>query len=107
VKVLRVLLLGAVAVGIVLVFTSAPSSGGPLGQATGYGPNVVHPCPAGEDVGPTGEPCLKDEVVQAETASEQAGDGGGGGLSTEEKLALGVAGAGVASGAAYAVAKKF
>ena len=59
-RLVRVLLLGAVAIGIMLALTAAPSSGGARGQ-TGYGDDTVPP-------------------RQIETAiGEQAGSGGGGG----------------------------
>lgn len=70
----RILLLGAVAIGIVLALTAAPSSGGTRGQATGYGDDVLQPCPAGSDVGQNGEPCLQSlEVAQAAGRSGDAG----------------------------------
>ena len=73
----RILLLGAVAVGIVLALSSSPSSGDTRGQATGYGDDVVQPCPPGEDTGPGGEPCLKTFEV-AQPASETGGGSGDG-----------------------------
>lgn len=78
-KFLRVLLLGAVAIGIVLALTSAPSSGsGGAGQATGYGDDVLQPCPPGQDTAPDGGPCLVDlEVATGETAGAQGDDDGG------------------------------
>jgi len=79
VKFLRVLLLGAVAIGIVLALTSTPSSGsGAAGQATGYGDDVIQPCPPGQDTAPGGGPCLVDlEVATGETAGAQGDDDGG------------------------------
>jgi hypothetical protein len=58
----------------VLALTSAPSSGGTRGQATGYGDDVVQPCPAGQDTGPNGEACLKSfEVAQPASQSNDKG----------------------------------
>ena len=74
-KVGRILLLGAVAVGIVLALTSAPSFGDARGQATGYGDDVVQPCPPGEDTGPGGEPCLKSFEVASPAGESDGGDG--------------------------------
>jgi hypothetical protein len=97
----RVLLLGAVAVGIVLALTSAPSLGAFGSQATGYGDSVVQPCPPGEDTAPDGGPCLQDlEVASGETAGEQ-GDSGGGGLDPWQWGAVGGGVLGLGAGLAY------
>ena len=105
-KFLRVLLLGAVAVGIVLALTSTPSSGsGGAGQATGYGDDVVQPCPPGQQTAPDGGPCLQDlEVASGETAGAQSDDGGGG-PSTLGWVALGGGIIVLGGGAAYAFGK--
>jgi hypothetical protein len=103
VKFLRVLLLGAVAIGIVLAVTSAPSASGPLGQVTGYGDSVVQPCPLGQDTAPDGGPCLKDlqvDVASGEAASEQGSGDDGLGTLTWGLIGLGVVSLG--GGAAYA-----
>jgi hypothetical protein len=71
----RFLLLGAVAVGIILALTAAPSSGGTRGQATGYGDDVLKACPAGKSVGANGEACLPSLEVAA-PASATSGSGG-------------------------------
>jgi hypothetical protein len=70
----RFLLLGAVTVGIALALTAAPSSGDVRGQATGYGDDVVQPCPPGEDTGPGGEPCLKSFEVATPAGERDGGD---------------------------------
>jgi hypothetical protein len=88
-KIVRLLLLGAVAVGIVLALTSAPSSGGTRGQATGYGDDVVQPCAVGQDTGPNGEACLKSFEVAS--PASQTGDSGGGGTNTGLILGIGAA----------------
>ena len=49
---IRVLLLGAVAFGIVLALTAAPSSGGTRGQ-TGYGDDTVPPRQLETSIGET------------------------------------------------------
>jgi hypothetical protein len=51
-RLLRVLLLGAVAFGIVLALTAAPSSGGTRGQ-TGYGDDTVPPRELETSIGET------------------------------------------------------
>ena len=100
-RLVRVLLLGAVAIGIVLALTSAPSSSGPLGQATGYGDSVIPPCPPGQDTALDGGPCLNDlEVASGEAASEQGDGDGGMGTLTWVLIGFGVVGLG--GGAAYA-----
>jgi hypothetical protein len=71
----RFLLLGAVAVGIILALTAAPSSGGTRGQATGYGDSVLKACPAGANVAANGEACLPSLEVAA-PASQTGGSGG-------------------------------
>jgi hypothetical protein len=81
IRVVRVLLLGAVAFGIVLALTAAPSSGGTRGQATGYGDDVLQPCPAGATVGANGEACLNT----FEVASPASQNGGGSGDSNTVK----------------------
>ena len=60
-RLIRVLLLGAVAFGIVLALTAAPSSGGTRGQ-TGYGDDTVPPRQLETSIG--------------ETASSSSNDGG-------------------------------
>jgi hypothetical protein len=100
----RVLLLGAVTIGIVLALTSATSSSGPLGQATGYGDSVLQPCPPGSDTAPGGGPCLQDlEVASGETASEQSGDDDG--VTTTQWLLAGLGLATLAGGGAFAYAR--
>ena len=84
----RILLLGAVAIGVVLALSTSPSSGGTRGQATGYGDDVVQPCPPGEDTGPGGEPCLKSFEV-AQPASQTGGGAGGGESNTVKFLFIG------------------
>jgi hypothetical protein len=74
IRAVRVLLLGAVAFGIVLALTAAPSSGGTRGQATGYGDDVVQPCPAGQDSLANGDACLPSLEVAA-PASQSGGAG--------------------------------
>src|SRR5688572_13542628 len=71
----RFLLLGAVMIGVVLALTAAPSSGGVRGQATGYGDDVVQPCPPGEDTAPDGGPCLKSFEVAEQASQSGGGDG--------------------------------
>ena len=102
-KIVRLLLLGAVAVGIVLALTSAPSSGGTRGQATGYGDDVVKPCPAGQDALPNGDACLKSFEV-AQPASE-TGKGGGDDSNTGLILGIGVGIIVVGGGAAFAFSR--
>ena len=63
-RLIRVLLLGAVAFGIVLALTAAPSSGGTRGQ-TGYGDDVVQPCKSGEVASDGCLQSLETEVAQA------------------------------------------
>jgi hypothetical protein len=77
----RVLLLGAVAVGIVLALTSAPSSGafGAQDVPSGYGDDVVQECEPGQ-TSTADDPCLEEEVVEGETASGETGDGDDGGV---------------------------
>jgi hypothetical protein len=87
-KLVRVLLLGAVAFGIVLALTTAPSSGGTRGQATGYGDDTVPP--------------RSLEVATGANAST-SGDGGG----SNTGLVLGI-GAGVlvlGGGSAFAFSR--
>ena len=102
-KIVRLLLLGAVAIGIVLALTSAPSSGGTRGQATGYGDDVVQPCPAGQDTGPNGEACLKSFEV-AQPASESKNNDGGG-SNTGLILGIGLLIIIVGAGGAYAFSR--
>lgn len=86
-KLIRVLLLGAVAIGILLALTAAPSSGGTRGQ-TGYGDDTVAPRQLDVEVG--------------ETASET-----GGGDGSDTGLVVGI-GAGIlvlGGGAAFAFSK--
>ena len=87
-KLVRVLLLGAVAFGIVLALTAAPSSGGTRGQ-TGYGDDTVPPRSLDVEVG--------------ETASD-TGDGGGG-SNTGLILGLGLGVVVVGGGAAFAYSR--
>ena len=63
-RLIRVLLLGAVAVGILLALTAAPSSGGTRGQ-TGYGDDVLQPCKPGETASDGCLESLETEVAQA------------------------------------------
>jgi hypothetical protein len=101
VRYLRVLLLGAVAIGIVLALTSAPSSSGPLGQVTGYGDSVLKPCPPGQDTAFDGGPCLNDlEVASGEAAGSQD-EGDDGGLGGMTWVLIGVGVVLVGGGAAY------
>src|SRR5687768_14609434 len=101
IKLGRILLLGAVAVGIVLALTSAPSFGGVRGQATGYGDDVVQPCAPGEDTGPGGEPCLKSFEVA--TPASQTGGGSDGGSDTVKYLFIGGMVLVLGGGAAYLI----
>ena len=102
-KIVRLLLLGAVAVGIVLALTTTPSSGGTRGQASGYGDDVVQPCPAGKDTGPNGEACLKSfEVAQP---ASQSGDKGGGDSNTGLILGIGLGVLVIGGGAAFGYSK--
>jgi hypothetical protein len=74
-KVIRVLLLGAVAIGIVLALTAAPSSGGIRGQATGYGDDVLQPCQSGQVASDGCLESLETEVAQAAgSASDDSGN---------------------------------
>ena len=86
-RLLRVLLLGAVAFGIVLALTAAPSSGGTRGQ-TGYGDDTVPPRELETSIG--------------ETASQT---GGGDGSNTGLVLGLGAGILVLGGGAAYAVSR--
>jgi hypothetical protein len=86
-RLVRVLLLGAVAIGIVLALTAAPSSGGARGQATGYGDDTVPP-------------------RSLEVASgQEAGSGGGGGSNTGLILGLGAGILLLGGGAAFAYSR--
>lgn len=87
-RLVRLLLLGAVAFGIVLALTAAPSSGGTRGQ-TGYGDDTVPPRSLDVEVG--------------ETAANTGGDGDG--SNTGLLLGLGVGIAVVGGGAAYAYSR--
>ena len=42
-RLVRILMLGVVAVGLMLALTTSPSSGRALGQATGYGDDTIPP----------------------------------------------------------------
>jgi hypothetical protein len=85
-RLIRVLLLGAVAFGIVLALTAAPSSGGTRGQS-GYGDDTVPP-------------------RQLETSiGETAGSSGDGGSNTGLVLGLGAGVIVLGGGAAYAVSR--
>ena len=42
-RLVRILMLGVVAAGLVLALTTSPSSGRALGQATGYGDDTIPP----------------------------------------------------------------
>jgi hypothetical protein len=86
-RLLRVLLLGAVAFGIVLALTAAPSSGGTRGQS-GYGDDTVPPRELETSIG------------------ENAGSsGGGGGSNTGLILGLGAGIIVLGGGAAFAYSR--
>jgi hypothetical protein len=87
-KIIRVLLLGAVAFGIVLALTTAPSSGGTRAQ-TGYGDDTVPP--------------QTKDVIVGETASQTGG--GGGGSNTGLVVGLGAGVLVLGGGAAFAFAR--
>jgi uncharacterized membrane protein len=74
-KLVRVLLLGAVAFGIVMALTAAPSSGGTRGQATGYGDDVLQQCQSGQVAS---DGCLQSLETQvaapAASTSDDSGD---------------------------------
>ncbi len=85
-RLVRVLLLGAVAFGIVLALTAAPSSGGTRGQATGYGDDVLQQCRSGEVAS---DGCLQSLETEVAQEAGSARDSDSGGIVTFTLYALG------------------
>jgi hypothetical protein len=87
-RVVRILMLGVVAAGFVLALTTSPSSGRPLGQATGYGSDTIPPSQL-----ETGQP------------ASAGGDSSGGGGNLTEIFGIGLAVIVVGGAGAYAYSR--
>ncbi|MEY2478208.1 MAG: hypothetical protein QOG87_3523 [Actinomycetota bacterium] len=75
-RLIRVLLLGAVAFGIVLAVTAAPSSGGTRGQS-GYGDDTVPPCREDQSGQEASAECLaflETQVAEPASATDDSGN---------------------------------